>query len=80
VVDGDVVIDVGEGGQRGFARLRGRPTADGRLVLEGVVSPRAGRGRGMEVPARFEGQLVRGRGTLVGQQGRTPCVLILQLK
>jgi hypothetical protein len=80
VTNGEVIIDVGEAGQRGFAILRGRPAADGRLVLEGVVTPRAGRGRGVDFPVRYEGRLVGGRATLVGQQGRTPCALILQLQ
>jgi hypothetical protein len=80
VVDGEVIIEVGEPGQPGSVNLRGRPDPDGALVLEGFVIPSAGRGRGTRVAARYEGRLTAGRGMLIGNQGPLRCSLGLQLK
>jgi class 3 adenylate cyclase len=77
---GEVVIVLGEPGEPGNVDLRGRPQADGTLVLDGFVIPAAGRGRGMKVAARYEGRLTNGRGMLTGTQGALRCSLRLQLK
>ena len=77
---GEVIIAVGEPGQSGHINLRGRPEADGTLVLDGFIIPGAGRGRGTEVAARYEGRLNGGRGMLTGNQGVQRCSLRLQLK
>ena len=77
---GEVIISVGQVDQPGHVNLRGRPDADGRLVLEGFIVPVAGRGRGARVATRYEGQLSGGRGVLTGTQGVQRCTLRLQLK
>jgi class 3 adenylate cyclase len=80
VVDGEIVIAVGEPGQPGSIDLRGRPAGDGSLVLDGFVIPSAGRGRGNKIAARYEGRLNGGRGMLTGNQGALRCSLGLMLK
>ena len=80
VVAGEVIIAVGEPGQSGHINLRGRPEADGTLVLDGFITPGTGRGRGTKVAARYEGRLSNGRGMLTGNQGVQRCSLRLQLK
>jgi hypothetical protein len=77
---GEVVIALGEPGQPGHISLRGRPEADGTLVLDGFVIRTAGRGRGAKLNARYEGRLVDGRGMLTGSQGVQRCSVGLQLK
>src|SRR4030095_839254 len=59
---GEVIISVGEPDQPGHVNLRGKPDADGTLVLDGFIIPVAGRGRGTKVAARYEGRLSGGRG------------------
>jgi hypothetical protein len=82
VVDGEIIIGVGEPGQPGSVDLRGRPGADGALVLEGFVVPPAGRGRGRgsKIAVRYEGRLNGGRGMLTGNQGALRCSLGIMLK
>jgi class 3 adenylate cyclase len=83
VVDGEVIIAVGEPGLPGSVDLRGRPAADGTLVLDGFVLPGAGRARGArgtQVASRYEGRLTDGRGMLTGHRGAQRCSLGLQLK
>jgi len=80
VVAGEVTIAVGEQDRPGYINLRGRPDADGTLVLEGFIIPGFGRGRGTKVAARYEGRLTDGRGMLTGNQGMQRCSLMLQLK
>jgi class 3 adenylate cyclase len=77
---GEVIITVGEPDQPGHVNLRGKPDADGMLVLDGFIIPVAGRGRGTKVAARYEGRLNVGRGMLSGTQGVQRCTLRLQLK
>jgi hypothetical protein len=79
VEDGEIIIEVGTPGQRSVD-LRGRPGADGTLVLNGFVVPGAARGRGNKVAARYEGNLSNGRGMLQGNQGALRCSLGLMLK
>jgi class 3 adenylate cyclase len=80
VVSGEVILALGQAGQPGYVDLRGRPEADGTLVLNGYIIPAAGRARGTKVAARYEGQLISGRGVLTGNQGVVRCSLGLQLK
>ncbi len=49
IVDGEVIIEVGTAGQPGSVDLRGKPDADGTLVLSGFIMPGAGRGRGTKI-------------------------------
>jgi class 3 adenylate cyclase len=77
---GDVVIALGAPDQPGRVELRGRPEADGTLVLDGYIIPGAGPGRGTKVAARYQGRLTNGRGMLTGNQGPQRCSLRLQLK
>jgi class 3 adenylate cyclase len=80
VVAGEVIIALGQPGEPGHIDLRGRPEADGTLVLDGFIIPTAGRARGTKVAARYEGRLTDGRGMLTGNQGVQRCSLGLQLK
>jgi len=80
VVGGEVIIEVGTAGQPGSVDLRGKPEADGTLVLNGFIMPGVGRGRGAKVPARYEGNLNNGRAMLKGNQGALRCTLGLMLK
>ena len=80
IVDGEVLIAVGTQGQPGSVTLRGRPDADGTLVLSGFIMPGVGRGRGNKIAARYEGRLNNGRGMLTGTQGALRCTLGLMLK
>ncbi len=80
VVEGEVIIEVGTAGQPGSVDLRGKPEADGTLVLNGFIMPGAGRGRGAKVAARYEGNLNNGRAMLKGNQGALRCSLGLMLK
>jgi hypothetical protein len=80
IVDGEVIIEVGTAGQPGSVDLRGKPDADGTLVLNGFIMPAAGRGRGAKVAARYEGNLNNGRAMLKGNQGALRCTLGLMLK
>ena len=58
--------------------LRGRPSADGFLVLQGRIVG-SGRNRGREVLVRYEGRLIDGKGTLTGRQGLRSCSITLEL-
>ena len=58
--------------------LRGRPSADGTLVLQGRIVG-SGRNRGREVLVRYEGRLIDGKGTLTGRQGLRSCSIALEL-
>jgi hypothetical protein len=82
VIDGEIIIAVGEPGQPGSIDLRGRPGADGSLVLDGFIMPPVGRGRGLgtRIAARYEGRLNGSRGMLTGNVGAQRCSLGLLLK
>jgi len=80
VASGEIVIAAGEPDQPGRVDLRGKPDADGTLVLDGFIIPVAGPARGTKVAARYEGKLTEGRGMLTGTQGMQRCSLRVQLK
>jgi hypothetical protein len=80
VVAGEVIIALGQPGQPGYFDVRGRPDADGTLVLNGFIIPATGRARGTKIHARYEGRLTSGRGMLTGNQGMLRCSMGLQLK
>ena len=78
VVSGEVVIATGPRGGPSQINLRGRPSADGTLVLQGRIVG-SGRNRGREVLVRYEGRLIDGKGTLTGRQGLRSCSIALEL-
>jgi class 3 adenylate cyclase len=75
VTAGEIVIANGSPGRPGSFMLRGRPGPVGGIMMRGNFVGR-GQARGT---SQFQGKLVNGRGTLVGNHGRRDCTVTLEL-
>jgi class 3 adenylate cyclase len=74
----EFIVERGLEGQPGFMSVRGRPSADGMLMLSGKVISGAAAFRGQVVGAFFEGNLVNEHYELKGRMGNRACTLTLQ--
>ena len=79
VVDGEIVIERGESGQPGSAKMSGKPAPDGRLSLLGTFFPTLARLKNRELLMRFDGAYANGQYTLSGRMGNRTCTLIVRL-
>jgi class 3 adenylate cyclase len=79
VEDGVISIERGTAGQVGYLFAKGRPTADGQLVLAGIAISPTKRNYGKEIKAYFTGAFADGAFALSGRTGSRNCKMTIRL-
>ena len=79
VEDGVIIIERGIAGQVGYLFAKGRPTADGQLVLSGIAISPTKRNYGKEIKAYFTGAYADGAFALNGRTGSRNCKMTIRL-
>jgi hypothetical protein len=79
VEDGMIIIERGTAGQVGYLLAKGRPTADGQLVLSGIAISPTKRNYGKEIKAYFTGAYADGAFALNGRTGSRNCRMTIRL-
>ena len=80
VLNGAIVVEYGHSGKPGYLLISGRPSADGHLVLSGIVVAVASRYRGQQAQVRYEGTYRDGRYELAGVHGNTrKCTMTIRM-
>ena len=80
VLNGAIVVEHGHPGKPGYLLISGRPSADGHLVLSGIVLALASRYRGQQARVRYEGTYRDGRYELTGMHGTTRrCTMTIRM-
>ena len=79
VDDGVIIVERGTAGQVGYLFAKGRPTADGQLVLSGIAISPTKRNYGKEIKAYFTGTFADGAFALNGRTGSRNCRMTIRL-
>jgi hypothetical protein len=79
VEDGVIIVERGTAGQVGYLFAKGRPTADGQLVLAGIAISPTKRNYGKEIKAYFTGAYADGAFALNGRTGSRNCKMTIRL-
>ena len=79
VEDGVIIIERGIAGQVGYLFAKGRPTADGQLVLSGIAISPTKRNYGKEIKAYYTGAYADGAFALNGRTGSRNCKMTIRL-
>jgi len=79
VEDGVIIVERGTAGQVGYLFAKGRPTADGQLVLAGIAISPTKRNYGKEIKAYFTGAYADGAFALSGRTGSRNCRMTIRL-
>jgi len=77
VSNGELHLERRQRGQPGYQDLRGKPAADGSLILTGIFTPGVPKYAGQEAAAYFEGALDGERFILKGKYGKRECSLVI---
>jgi len=79
VEDGVIIVERGTAGQVGYLFAKGRPSAEGQLVLSGIAISPTKRNFGKEIKAYFTGAYADGAFALNGRTGSRNCKMTVRL-
>jgi hypothetical protein len=79
VLNDEIVVEKGKPEKPGYVLVHGRPSPEGRLVLDGMIVAAAKRFRGQQTRVRYEGAYREGTYELVGFHGLRRCTMAIRM-
>jgi class 3 adenylate cyclase len=79
VLNDEIVVEKGKPEKPGYVLVHGRPSSEGRLVLDGMIVAAAKRFRGQQTRVRYEGAYREGTYELVGFHGLRRCTMAIRM-